>query len=68
MSAACFASYYGLGSVLPYNTILVILSVAVSVVVYFVVYFLLGGATKEEIYNFPMGVRIVRLAAKFRLI
>ncbi len=68
MSAACFASYYGLGSVLPYNTILVILSVAVSVVVYFAVYFLLGGATKEEIYNFPMGVRIVRLAAKFRLI
>lgn len=68
MSAACFAVYYGINSILPYNTISVILAVAVSVIVYFAMYFLLGGATREEIYEFPMGVRIVRLASKFHLI
>lgn len=68
MSAACFAVYYGIYSILPYNTISVILAVAVSVIVYFAMYFLLGGATREEIYEFPMGVRIVRLASKFHLI
>ncbi|MDE6636582.1 MAG: polysaccharide biosynthesis C-terminal domain-containing protein, partial [Lachnospiraceae bacterium] len=68
MSAVCFAVYYGLNSVWPHNTILVILSVAVAVVVYFAMYFVLGGATREEIYEFPMGARIVRLASKFHLI
>lgn len=68
MSAVCFAVYYGINSVWPHNTILVILSVAVAVVVYFAMYFVLGGATREEIYEFPMGVRIVRLASKFHLI
>lgn len=68
MSAACFAVYYGINSILPYNTISVILAVAVSVIVYFAMYFLMGGATREEIYEFPMGVRIVRLASKFHLI
>ena len=68
MSAACFAVYYGINSILPHNTISVILAVAVSVIVYFAMYFLMGGATREEIYEFPMGVRIVRLASKFHLI
>ncbi|MCI8308546.1 MAG: polysaccharide biosynthesis protein [Lachnospiraceae bacterium] len=68
MSAACFAVYYGISSVWPHNTILVMLAVAAAVVVYFAMYFILGGATKEEIYEFPMGARIVRLASKFHLI
>lgn len=68
MGLACFAVYYGISSIWPHNTVLVILSVAVAVIVYFVMYFLLGGATREEIYEFPMGVRIVRLASKLHLI
>lgn len=67
MGIACFTVYYGLEKVIPYNTLLVILAVIISVMVYFSMYFLLKGATKEEIYEFPMGVRIVRLAVKLRL-
>ena len=67
MGAACFIVYKGIMAIKMPNIIGVIVAVAMAVVVYFVMYFILGGATKEEIYEFPMGVRIVRLAERFHL-
>ncbi len=59
--------FYGVYFVWPHNMVLVIAALAVAVIAYFVLYLKLGGATKEEIYEFPMGVRIYRIATKFRL-
>ena len=59
--------YYLIYRVWSHNSILIIISVILAVATYFVCYLKLGGATKEEIYEFPMGVRIVRIAKKFRL-
>ncbi len=60
--------YYGLYSIWAHNTILVILSIAIAVISYFSFYLLLKGATNEELYEFPMGLRIVRLGKKIGLI
>ena len=67
MGIVCFGMHKLIYKVFPHNTVLVILSIAVSAIVYFLMYFLLHGATREEIYEFPMGVRIVRLANKLHL-
>lgn len=59
--------YFGIYQIWRHNTILIIVSIAIAVAVYFVMYLKLGGATKEEIYEFPMGLRIVRLAGKLKI-
>jgi len=60
--------YYGVYHFWPHNTIVVLAALIIAVLFYFVFYLKLGGATVEEIYEFPMGMRIVRLARKLRLI
>ena len=67
MGGVCYGLYNLLYKVFPHNTILVIFSVLISALVYFYMYFILKGATREEIYEFPMGVRIVKLANKLHI-
>lgn len=59
--------YFGIYHFWSHNMILIVASVGIAVAVYFVMYLKLGGATKDEIYEFPMGVRIVKLATKLKL-
>ncbi len=68
MGIVSFSVYHLLYRVWPHNTILLILAIGIAVLVYFVMYLRLRGATEEEIYEFPMGVRIVKLARKLRII
>lgn len=60
--------YYGIYYIWPHNMILILAAMIIAVITYFVLYLKLGSATKEEIYEFPMGVRIVRVAEKFRIL
>lgn len=68
MGAVSFGVYHVLYMLWPHNTILIILSIFTAVAVYFVLYLRLKGASNEEIYEFPMGVRIVKLARKLKII
>lgn len=68
MGAVSFGAYHALYMLWPHNTILIIFSIFTAVAVYFVLYLRLKGASNEEIYEFPMGVRIVKLARKLRII
>lgn len=45
-----------------------LIAITIAVIVYFVLYLLLRGADNEEIYEFPMGVRIVKLGKKLKLL
>ena len=49
------------------NLLAVVVCMIVSIVVYFAVLFLTKGLTHEDMLNFPMGLRIERLAKKVRL-
>lgn len=49
------------------NVIACLLSVVVAVVVYFVLILLLGGLTESDLPDFPMGMRIGRVAKKLHL-
>lgn len=60
--------YYGIYRIWSHNTVLIIIAIVVAVLIYFVSYLRLGGASKEEIYEFPMGLRIVKLASKLKII
>lgn len=67
MGAVAAVLYYGTYRLWPHNTILIMISIGVAAIVYFIVYLLMHGASKEEIYEFPMGVRIYKLARKLKL-
>ena len=49
------------------NALLVMVCLIIAVAVYFVVLFLLKGLTREELKDFPMGMRLARLATKLKL-
>ncbi len=68
MGAVSFGVYHILYMLWSHNTVLILLAVLVAVVVYFVLYLALKGATDEEIYEFPMGVRIVKLGRRLKII
>lgn len=59
------------GKILPANYFVNVIVVAVlfviAVIVYFAVLFLLKGLTKEELKEFPMGMRIARIATKLKI-
>ncbi len=67
MSILTFMIYWTMGFVIPSNLIRVIISVMIGMVVYFVVFMLLKGINKEELLEMPMGLRIYKLAHKFKL-
>ncbi len=56
-----------IGSSYSGNFITVIICIAAAVLVYFVIIFLLKGLTHEDMLDFPMGLRIERLAKKLHL-
>ena len=49
------------------NAVSVILALFTAVVVYFVVFLKLRGMTKEEMFDFPMGRKLYRMAVKLKL-
>lgn len=63
---------YITGNVLPRNyfcnLVVVIFLIVIAVIVYFAVLFLLKGLTKEELKEFPMGMRIARIATKLKIL
>jgi stage V sporulation protein B len=71
MGAICFGinKLFGLipGNSYGINLLSVVVCMIVSVVVYFAILFVTKGLTHEDMLNFPMGLRIERIAKKFRL-
>lgn len=49
------------------NAVSVILALITAVVIYFVVFLKLRGMTKEEMFDFPMGRKLYRMAVKLKL-
>lgn len=68
MGIISFAIYSVLYRLWPHNTILIIAAIFIAAAVYFVLYLRLKGASDEEIYEFPMGVRIVKFGKKLKII
>lgn len=65
---ACAYLIYRVGyATVHSNVIACLLSVVVAVVVYFVLILLLGGLTESDLPDFPMGMRIGRVAKKLHL-
>lgn len=60
------------GKILPanyfVNVIVVVILFVIAIVVYFAVLFLLKGLTRDELKEFPMGMRIARIATKLRIL
>ena len=60
------------GKILPanyfVNVIVVAVLLVIAVIVYFAVLFLLKGLTRDELKEFPMGMRIARIATKLRIL
>lgn len=65
---ACAYLIYSVGyATVHSNVIACLLSIVVAVVVYFVLILLLGGLTESDLPDFPMGMRIGRVAKKLHL-
>lgn len=65
---ACAYLIYRVGyATVHSNVIACLLSIVVAVVVYFVLILLLGGLTESDLPDFPMGMRIGRVAKKLHL-
>lgn len=65
---ACACLIYHVGCAIVHsNTVACILSVIVAVAIYFVLIILLGGLKESDLPDFPMGMRIGRLAKKLHL-
>ncbi len=64
----CASLIYHLGyATVHSNTIACLLAVLVAVIIYFVLIILLGGIRENDLPDFPMGMRIGRLAKKLHL-
>lgn len=50
------------------NAIVVVILFVIAVVIYFAVLFLMKGLTREELKEFPMGMRIARIATKLKIL
>lgn len=65
---ACAYLIYRVGyATVHSNVVACLLSIIVAVVVYFVLILLLGGLTESDLPDFPMGMRIGRVAKKLHL-
>ncbi len=67
MGAAAFVVYHICHLILHSNVVSCLLAILVAVVVYFVLLILGKVITKEELYDMPMGGRLVTLAKKMKL-
>ena len=64
----CALLIYRLGyTLLHSNIISCLISVIAAVIIYFVLILLLGGLDESDLPDFPMGMRIGRLAKKLHL-
>ena len=68
MGALAFGCYQLLHLVTHSNVISLIPAIAVAIAVYFSLVLVFKGLTTQELYEFPMGGRLVRLARKMHLI
>ena len=50
------------------NAFVTVILIVLAVIIYFVLIFLFKGLTREELKEFPMGMRIARLATKLKLL
>lgn len=68
MAVISYFAYLGLYTVTNSVLISLILAIVIAVVVYFVLMIVTKTLNKKELYDLPMGGRIVRLAKKIRLL
>ncbi len=68
MGAVTWCFYHFVYKVFPHNTILTLLSIVVAVIVYAVVLLLTRCVEEAELYNFPKGAALVRIARKLHLL
>lgn len=67
MGAAAFLIYKLGMATFHINAIACLIAILVAVVIYFVLIIVLGGLTKKDLPDFPMGMRIGRIATKLHL-
>ncbi len=68
MGLACFFSYKLFILIIPFNSIVTIISIVVSIFVYTLSLLLLKGLSKSDILIFPFGSKIANLLEKFNLL
>ena len=67
MGTAIALVYWLLGMLVSSNLICTLFSVGMGVFVYFMAFLILGGLTKDELLDFPMGRRLYLLARKLHV-
>ena len=67
MSLLSLLLYRGLHFLTKSNAISLCIAIALAMVIYFVMLIMFRAVTEEELYDMPMGARLVRLAKKLRL-
>jgi len=68
MSLLSFLVYRGMYFITNRNSIALCVAVLTAIPVYFVMLIMFRAVTEEELYDMPMGARLVRLAKKIRLL
>lgn len=68
MGAVVFGIYHGLMFVLPVSRLVLIVAIAAGVCVYGAILLLIGGVTEDELWDFPKGELLVRIAKKLHLL
>lgn len=68
MGAVTFGAYQGIHLLIHSNIISTLAAMMVAVLVYFIAIMLLKGVTEDELYTFPMGRTITRIAKKMHLL
>jgi stage V sporulation protein B len=68
MGVIAHFSYKGIQGLLDINMISTLLSIVIAVIVYFTAMIVTKGITKDELYGFPFGRTIVRIAKKVHLL
>lgn len=68
MGLAAYGVYHGLYLLIPVNVVCLVVAIGVAAIVYFVLLIKIGGITKDDLYSFPKGAMLVRVATKMRLL
>lgn len=68
MGAVVFGIYHGLMYVLPVSRLVLLVAIAVGMCVYGAILLLIGGVTEDELWDFPKGELLVRIAKKLHLL
>lgn len=68
MGVVTWLVYQGIYLLTHRNTISTVISILIAIIVYFILLLLLKGVDEEDLYSFPLGRTILRLAMKFNLL